>query len=117
MDKHYYSNDLLDALKNIIIQSENGEEQIIALFHETGIYKLAEEAITDNKDAHDYWYISQLLEKYDSDNIDGWLMDWKYGPKDMNLYLKCKTQIKKSNEENYLSGIFYIKPESMKFTL
>lgn len=80
LDKHYYSNDLLDALKNIIIQSENGEEQIIALFHETGIYKLAEEAITDNKDAHDYWYISQLLEKYDSDNIDGWLMDWKYGP-------------------------------------
>lgn len=42
---------------------------------------------------------------------------YQYELKDMNLYLKCKTQIKKSNEENYLSGIFYIKPESMKFTL
>lgn len=42
---------------------------------------------------------------------------YQYELKDMNLYLKCKTQIKKSNEENYLSGIFYIKPESVKFTL
>ena len=30
---------------------------------------------------------------------------------------KITLRVKKSNEENYLSGIFYIKPESMKFTL
>lgn len=33
---------------------------------------------------------------------------YQYELKDMNLYLKCKTQIKKSNEENYLSGIFIL---------
>ena len=42
---------------------------------------------------------------------------YQYELKDMNLYLKCKTQIKNQMKENYLSGIFYIKPESMKFTL
>lgn len=41
---------------------------------------------------------------------------YQYELKDMNLYLKCKTQIKNQMKKIIFWG-FYIKPESMKFTL
>lgn len=76
--KYYCSNDLDKYLEEIIIRSpEEGKKQIVELFHETGLYEIAETFVKQKGDMEEEWGgISPLLIRYDPENIIGWLMDW-----------------------------------------
>lgn len=75
--KHYRSNNLLKYLDEIIIKFPDGSEKIINLFYEIGIYHLAETAIESEEYIDSGHDIANLLMKYDSENVTGWLMEWK----------------------------------------
>lgn len=81
--KYYRSNDLLKYLEEIVVKSPNGLDKIRALFREMGIYQIAEEAVATGERIDKGYEIAHLLTKYDSENILGWLMEWRitYGPK------------------------------------
>ena len=111
------------AIRDVVSSSRFRESRILIVSHfdlvkreggSISIYNLETKELNNIELGHD---VEQMTI---NENVIYILSDkiiYQYELKDMNLYLKCKTQIKKSNEENYLSGIFYIKPESMKFTL
>ena len=75
--KYYGSKDLYKYLDDIVIKSSEGTKRIIDLFQEMGLYKLAETAIDQEGDVDQEYEIANLLMKYDSDNIIGWLMEWR----------------------------------------
>lgn len=75
--KYYGSKDLYKYLDDIVIKSPDGTKRIIELFQEMGLYQLAETAIAQEGDVDHEYEIARLLTKYDSDNMIGWLMEWK----------------------------------------
>lgn len=108
--KHYCSNDLIDALKDIIVQSMDGEKQILDLFNEVGMYDLAEKAIEEN----DYSIIDlnmiKLLEKYDFDNVVGWILEWNWGndfiPKSAMLGINILRLAKAEDKSKYEKEVY-----------
>lgn len=85
--KYYGSKDLFKYLDDIVIKSSDGTKYIIELFQEMGLYKLAKTAIDQEGDVDQKYQIARLLMKYDSDNMIGWLMEWRINisAKDVNV--------------------------------
>lgn len=75
--KYYRSNDLLKYLDEIVAKSYDGLEKIRNLFREMGIYEMAELAIESGERIDKGFEIANLLIKYDSENILGWLLKWR----------------------------------------
>lgn len=75
--KYYRSNDLYKYLDEIVAKSYDGLEKIRNLFREMGIYKMAELAIGSGECIDKGFEIANLLTKYDSENILGWLLKWR----------------------------------------
>ncbi len=73
--KYYGSKDLYKYLDEIVIKFPEGPQRIKELFDEMGLYKIAEDTKQGfSSEGHD---IANLLTKYDSENIIGWLLAWK----------------------------------------
>lgn len=76
--KYYGSNDLFKYLDEIVGKSTDGLEKIRELFCEMGLYKIAKSAIDNNERIDKSTAIADLLTKYDSENIIGWLLYWRF---------------------------------------
>lgn len=75
--KYYRSNDLYKYLDEIVAKSPDGLVKIKNLFHEVGLYKIAESVVESGEKIDKSLEIANLLTKYDSENILGWLMNWR----------------------------------------
>lgn len=75
--KHYRSNVLLKYLDEIVAKSSDGLEKIRNMFQEMGIYKIAESTIESGEYIDSGYDIANLLTKYDSENVLGWLLEWR----------------------------------------
>lgn len=75
--EHYGSKNLKRYLEDIIIKSPENTDRIIELFHDMGLYEMAESALKQKKDIERNDNVIHLLTKYDPDNIIGWLWDWE----------------------------------------
>lgn len=106
--QNYSSEELFQYLDHIIMKSSDGSEQILKLFHEMGLYQMAEaafEQVSEQKKhcALDFdgnlFGVLRLLRKYDPDNIVGWYLDWKLLPNPRIKSGKKVIQLAKDSEK------------------
>lgn len=73
----YFSKNLFKYLDEIVAKSNDGLEKIRNLLREMKIYEMAELAIQSGECIKYKFEIAHLLTRYDSENILGWLLEWR----------------------------------------
>ncbi len=73
----YFSKNLFKYLDEIVAKSNDGLKKIRNLLREMKIYEMAELAIQSGECEDCEFEIAYLLTRYDSENILGWLLEWR----------------------------------------